>query len=80
MTALSLSRIERMTIHDTRLSVRRMGLNSYLSKNLVHTAHACAQMHLHLPNASANAAFALALAFDSSAFAFALAFDTNAFD
>ena len=33
VTALSLSILERMPIHDTRLStVRRMGLNSYRSK------------------------------------------------
>ena len=33
VTALSLSIIERMPIHDTQLStVRRMGLNSYRSK------------------------------------------------
>ena len=29
VTALSLSILERMPVHDTRLSVRRMGLNSY---------------------------------------------------
>ena len=32
VTALSLSILERMPIHDTRLSVRIMGLNSYRSK------------------------------------------------
>ena len=32
VTALSLSILERMPIHDTRLSVRRIGLNSYRSK------------------------------------------------
>ena len=32
VTALSLSILERMPIHDTRLSERRMGLNSYRSK------------------------------------------------
>ena len=32
VTALSLSILERMPNHDTRLSVRRMGLNAYRSK------------------------------------------------
>ena len=37
VTALSLSILERMPIHDTRLSERRMGLNSYRSKPGAHT-------------------------------------------